>query len=132
MKRGALNISPLAGQTSLAAYASLVANLLGQNFNASRPNEAWVGDITYIWTLEGWVYLAVLLDLYSRRVVGWAMRKSLNRELAIAALHQAIVRRQPGAGLIHHTDRGSQYAAGDYQKLLKQHAIDGSTSATGH
>ena len=84
----------------------IASNLLAQDFTASRPNEAWAGDITYIWTLEGWVYLAVLLDLHSRRVVGWAMRKSLNRELAIAALNQAILLREPPRGLIHHTDRG--------------------------
>jgi transposase InsO family protein len=110
----------------------IATNLLGQNFTASRPDEAWVGDITYIWTLEGWVYLAVLLDLYSRRVVGWAMRKSLNRELAIAALSQAILRRRPAPGLLHHTDRGSQYASNDYQELLEQHGIECSMSAAGH
>ena len=109
----------------------IASNLLAQDFTASGPNEAWAGDITYIWTLEGWVYLAVLLDLYSRRVVGWAMRKSLNRELAIAALSQAILRRQPPRGLLHHTDRGSQYASGDYQKVLEQHGIECSMSAAG-
>ena len=109
----------------------IAANLLAQDFSANRPDEAWAGDITYIWTLEGWVYLAVLLDLYSRRVVGWAMRKSLNRELAIAALSQAILRRRPSRGLVHHTDRGSQYASGDYQKLLKHHGIECSMSAAG-
>ena len=83
-------------------------NLLAQNFITTAPNQAWVGDITYIWTAEGWAYLAVLLDLYSRRVVGWALRKSLSRELALAALDHALTCRKPPPGLVHHTDRGSQ------------------------
>ena len=88
----------------------IAPNLLGQCFTATAPNQVWVGDITYIWTAEGWAYLAVLLDLYSRRVVGWALRKSLSRELAVAALQHAMTCRQPPPGLIHHTDRGCQYA----------------------
>ena len=83
-------------------------NLLEQNFTATAPNQAWVGDITYIWTAEGWAYLAVLLDLYSRRVVGRALRKSLSREVAMAALDHALTCRRPPPGLVHHTDRGSQ------------------------
>ena len=86
-------------------------NLLAQNFTTTAPNQAWVGDITYIWTAEGWAYLAVLLDLYSRRVVGWALRKSLSRELAMAALDHALTCRRPPPGLVHHTDRGSQYVS---------------------
>lgn len=107
-------------------------NLLEQNFTATAPNQAWVGDITYIWTAEGWSYLAVLIDLYSRRVVGWAMRKSLNRELALAALQQAITRRRPAPGLVHHTDRGSQYASQDYRDALSAHGARCSMSAAGN
>src|SRR5690606_41245167 len=93
------------------------SNRLAQILTERRPDEAWAGEITYIWTLEGWVYLAVLLDLHSRRVVGWPMRKSLNRELVIAALNQAILLREPPRGLIHHTDRGSQYARSEERRV---------------
>jgi putative transposase len=106
-------------------------NLLARCFTATSPNEVWVGDITYVWTVEGWMYLAVLIDLYSRRVVGWAMSKSLNRELAMAALRQALVRRDPPPGLIHHTDRGCQYASRDYRRLLEQHGALCSMSRVG-
>jgi putative transposase len=91
-----------------------------------------VGDITYIWTAEGWAYLAVLLDLYSRRVVGWALRKSLNRELAISALQHALTARKPPLGLVHHTDRGSQYASSEYRQLLARHGATCSMSAAGN
>ena len=107
-------------------------NLLEQNFTATAPNQAWVGDITYIWTAEGWSYLAVLLDLYSRRVVGWALRKSLSRELAVAALQHALTCRRPPAGLVHHTDRGSQYASQEYRNLLDAHGVRPSMSAAGN
>ena len=107
-------------------------NLLEQNFTAAAPNQAWVGDITYIWTAEGWSYLAVLLDLYSRRVVGWAMRKSLSRELAVAALQHAVTCRKPPPGLVHHTDRGSQYASHEYRGLLDRHGARCSMSAAGN
>jgi putative transposase len=78
-------------------------NLLAQNFQVDAPNRVWVGDITYVWTLEGWAYLAVFLDLHSRRVIGWALRKSMSRELAIAALRNALLTRNPASGLIHHS-----------------------------
>jgi putative transposase len=107
-------------------------NLLAQNFTAAAPNQVWVGDITYIWTAEGWSYLAVLLDLYSRRVVGWALRKSLSCELALAALTHAITCRQPPLGLCHHTDRGSQYASGAYRRVLGRHGVVASMSAAGN
>jgi putative transposase len=106
-------------------------NLLVRRFTANAPNQAWVGDITYIWTAEGWSYLAVLLDLYSRRVIGWALRKSLARDLAIATLKHALARRRPPAGLVHHTDRGSQYASADYRLLLERHGAECSMSAAG-
>lgn len=107
-------------------------NLLEQDFTATAPNQAWVGDITYIWTAEGWAYLAVLLDLYSRRVVGWALRKSLSRDLAMAALDNALICRRPPPGLVHHTDRGSQYASRDYRGLLHRHGAACSMSAAGN
>jgi transposase InsO family protein len=110
----------------------IAPNLLGQNFTATAPNQAWVGDITYIWTAEGWAYLAVLLDLYSRRVVGWALRKSLNRELAVSALQHALTCRRPPLGLVHHTDRGSQYASHEYRDLLNRHGAVCSMSAAGN
>jgi putative transposase len=98
-------------------------NLLGQNFVADRPDQVWLADITYIPTGEGWLYLAVVLDLLTRKVVGWAMRDHMRAELTIAALTMAIQRRRPAAGLIHHSDRGSQYAAGDYCKILQAAAV---------
>lgn len=110
----------------------IAPNLLEQDFTTSAPNQAWVGDITYIWTAEGWAYLAVLLDLYSRRVVGWALRRSLNRELAISALKQALSCRRPPRGLVHHTDRGSQYASAEYRDLLDGHGALCSMSAAGN
>ena len=110
----------------------IAPNLLGQRFTASAPNQVWVGDITYIGTAEGWAYLAVLLDLYSRRVVGWALRKSLNREVAVSALEHALTCRRPPHGLVHHTDRGSQYASHEYRDLLNRHGAACSMSAAGN
>ena len=107
-------------------------NLLGQTFLATRPNEIWLADISYIPTDEGWLYLAVVLDLFSRKVVGWAMRDHLRQELTIAALTMAIQRQRPGRALIHHSDRGSQYAAGDYRVLLKASGILPSMSRKGN
>ncbi|HEX5100664.1 MAG TPA: IS3 family transposase, partial [Polyangiaceae bacterium] len=89
-------------------------------------------DITYIWTAEGWAYLAVLLDLYSRRVVGWALRKSLSRELAVSALKHVLTRRRPPPGLVHYTGRGSQYASQEYRGVLQQHGATCSMSAAGN
>jgi transposase InsO family protein len=109
----------------------IAPNLLERRFTTSAPNQAWVGDITYIWTAEGWAYLAVLLDLYSRRVVGWALRRSLNRDLAVSTLRHALARRRPPPGLVHHTDRGCQYASGEYRRLLEKHRAACSMSAAG-
>ncbi|MEO0323368.1 MAG: IS3 family transposase, partial [Myxococcota bacterium] len=92
---------------------------LARDFTASRPDSKWVGDITYVWTAEGWCYLAVLLDVFSRRVVGWALRDTLGRELALSALHKALLMRGvPSGQLVHHTDRGSQYASSEYRRRL--------------
>lgn len=106
-------------------------NLLERDFTAEAPNRAWVSDITYIRTWEGWVYLAVILDLYSRRVVGWAAADHMRTELVVEALQMAVRRRQPGEGLVFHTDRGSQYASGEFQHQLESHGMRGSMSARG-
>lgn len=93
-------------------------NILNRNFSIDRPNRAWVTDITYIWTMEDWLYLAIVLDLFSRGVIGLAMDKTIADSLVIQAMRQAILRRRPGKGLILHSDRGSQYAGGDFKRVL--------------
>ena len=107
-------------------------NTLNRQFTVEAPNRVWAGDLTYVWTTEGWLYLAVILDLYSRRVIGWAMGHRLTVELAEHALRMALTNRQPTAGLLHHSDRGSQYAATSYQRLLNEHGITISMSRTGN
>lgn len=111
---------------------NIAPNLLQQDFTASGPNQKWAGDITYIWTREGWVYLAVIIDLFSRRVVGWAISNRMKQDLALRALNMAIAIRRPPPGCIHHTDRGSQYCAHDYQKLLRKHGFKVSMSGKGN
>jgi putative transposase len=106
-------------------------NLIERQFNAKGPNQLWAGDITYIRTWEGWLYLAVVIDLYSRRVVGWALANHMRTELVSNALQMAIDQRCPPKGLIFHSDRGSQYASKDYQKLLKRYGIRCSMSRKG-
>ncbi len=106
-------------------------NVLGRNFEAERPNQFWVTDITFIRTWEGWLYLAVILDLFSRRVVGWAMQPHLRAELALEALHIALGRRLPESGLVHHSDRGTQYTAATYQAVLDEYGIVCSMSRKG-
>lgn len=110
----------------------IAPNLLGQNFEAQRQNQKWLTDITYIATAEGWLYLAVVLDLYSRRIVGWAMSDRLERQLVIDALQMALLARRPPPGLLHHSDRGSQYASEDYQALLTKHQLRCSMSRAGN
>lgn len=110
----------------------VAGNVLNREFNQASPNQAWVTDITYVWTVQGWLYLAVVMDLCSRRLVGWCMDKTMTQALAIRALMMAINLRQPKAGLIHHSDRGSQYASEAYQTLLKQHGIRPSMSRKGN
>jgi len=107
------------------------SNVLNRDFSASAPDRAYVSDITYIWTREGWLYLATVIDLYSRGVVGMAMDKTIAGELTRRALIQAILRRNPGKGLICHSDRGSQYAANDYKAILAEHGFVGSMSRKG-
>lgn len=107
-------------------------NLLEQDFTAKKPNEIWLGDITYIPTEEGWLYLAAVEDVFNRKVVGWSMDSTMTRELTIAAITQAIGRQQPGKGLIFHSDRGVQYAAYDYQDTLRANGIIQSMSRKGN
>lgn len=106
-------------------------NRLEQDFTAPAPNRVWVSDITYIWTAEGWLYLAAVLDLHARSVVGWAMADRMTRDLVMSALVMAVGRRRPEPGLIVHSDRGSQYASHDYQALLAAHGCLCSMSRKG-
>ncbi len=106
-------------------------NLLERDFSAEKPNQCWVGDLTYLRTTDGWLFLAVLLDLFSRRVVGWSIHDSLETAVASRAFEMARNTRLLGPGLVHHTDRGVQYASGDYQKLLEGNEVIGSMSRKG-
>ena len=106
-------------------------NKLEQNFKVENPNQGWVQDITYIWTSEGWLYLAVVIDLYSRKVVGWSMGSRMKAKLVCDALKMAIWQRQPKAGLIVHSDQGVQYASDEYRRLLKSYGLVGSMSKKG-
>ena len=121
------------GTTTDSDHGDQIAdNLLNRNFQVDKPNVAWVGDITYLQTAAGWVYLAVLIDLFSRKVVGWSLATHMRTELCLAALNQALGTRQPPDGLIHHTDRGSQYASGAYQTVLESAGAVPSMSRKGN
>jgi len=111
---------------------NIAPNLLNRNFVADHPNQKWVVDISYVWTQEGWLYLAVVLDLYSRRVIGWSVSNRMKRDLAIRALDMAVALRKPPRDCIHHSDRGSQYCSHDYQKRLRQHGFKSSMSGKGN
>lgn len=108
------------------------ANALNREFCAAAPNERWVTDITYVWTDEGWYYLAVILDLFSRGVVGWALSESLGVSLPLAALRAAVTRYQPQPGLLHHSDRGSQYTSAEYRGALAELGVRVSMSRKGN
>jgi transposase InsO family protein len=111
----------------------IAENLLARNFTAKEPDQAWVGDITYIWTTEGWLYLAVIIDLFSRKVVGWSMAEHMRTELVLNALNAALGKRIPAeSGLLFHSDRGSQYASHDYQNALLQAKMNCSMSRKGN
>ena len=112
----------------------IAPNVLDRKFIVAAPNQAWVGDFTYIATEEGWLFLAVVIDLFSRKVVGWSMRPDMQRDLVIDALEMAWFKRNPGkeAGLIFHSDRGSQYASDDFSEVLKDHGITPSMSRKGN
>jgi putative transposase len=109
-----------------------VANQLNQQFSVARRDTVWAGDITYLWTQEGWLYLAALLDLSSRRVVGWAYGERITHELTLSALEMAVQQRQPSAGLLHHSDRGGQYTCEEYQAALGRQGFEVSMSRRGN
>ena len=120
-------------RTTVQNPAHLVApNELARDFTATRPNERWVTDITYVWTDEGWAYVAAILDLFSRAVVGWALDASLSPRLPLAALNVAVQRRRPDAGLLHHSDRGCQYTSTEYRETLSGLGVTVSMSRTGN
>lgn len=120
-------------KTTDSDHAHAIApNLLAQDFEVFGPNQVWVSDITYIWTDEGWLYLATTMDLYSRKIVGWAMSSCITAELVVDALVMAIDLRSPPPGLVHHSDRGVQYAAHAFQGLLEENGITCSMSGKGN
>jgi putative transposase len=106
-------------------------DILDRIFSPARKDLQWAADITYLWTREGWIYLAVVMDLYSRRIVGWSIQPYLTDELAIQAMKAALQARRPALGLVHHSDRGSQYGSKDYLKLLGEHGVVSSMSEKG-
>jgi putative transposase len=108
------------------------ANIVQQRFEAERPNRLWTSDITHVWTKEGWMYLSVILDVYSRMVVGWSLQARLHKRLVLDALRDAVHLRRPGPGLIFHSDRGSQYASNDVQRVLQRYKMQGSMSGKGN
>ena len=107
-------------------------NILNRDFGASRPDQRWVTDISYIWTDEGWCYLAIILDLFSRAVVGWSLDTTLSTRLAVAALEMAVRRRSPKPGLLHHSDRGCQYTSAEYRSALDELGVTVSMSRRGN
>jgi putative transposase len=110
----------------------VASNVLDQNFTAEAPDEKWGVDISYVWTMEGWLYLAIVVDLFSRKIVGWAMSDRMKRGLAVDALRRAITLRRPPPGLIHHSDRGSQYCSDDYRRLVAASGFIASMSGRGN
>jgi putative transposase len=116
-----------------AGERSIIAgNVLDRQFGADGPNRRWVADFTYIWTAEGWLYVAVVLDLFSRRIVGWSMSASMTAQLVIDALTMALWRRGRPDALLHHSDQGSQYTSEAFQRLLADHGVDCSMSRSGN
>ena len=109
----------------------IAPNRLARNFEAAAPNQVWLADLTYIPTGEGWLYLAAILDLHTRKIVGWSMRQTLHTEIALDALNMAVERQRPAPGLIHHSDRGIQYAAEAYRSALARSGITPSMSRKG-
>ncbi|WP_246015989.1 IS3 family transposase, partial [Azospirillum griseum] len=107
-------------------------NVLDQDFSADAPNQKWGADISYIWTAEGWLYLAIVVDLHSRRIIGWATSDRMKKDLAMSALRRAIALRSPPKDVVHHSDRGSQYCSADYQKILKDGGFVISMSGKGN
>jgi len=131
MRAAALSVKPAARfvvTTDSDHDLPVAPNLLEQDFTAEGSNQRWVTDITYVPTGEGWLYVAAILDLYSRKIVGWGMRERMDRGLVLAALQMAVSQRRPAAGLVHHSDRGSQYASRDYREALASHGMVASMS----
>jgi len=110
----------------------VAANVLDRKFDVESPNSVWTADISYVWTFEGWLYLAVVMDLHSRQIVGWAMNERMKTQLVLDALAMAYWKRKPSKGLLHHSDRGSQYASHDYQKQLMNYGMIPSMSRKGN
>ncbi len=111
---------------------AVAPNVLDRNFDVDAANKVWTADISYVWTFEGWLYLAVIMDLHSRQIVGWAMDKRMKKQLALDALAMAYWQRKPGQDLLHHSDRGSQYACCEYRKQLEIYAMTASMSRKGN
>ena len=135
MRENTLNARPrkrFVRTTDSAHKLTVSANLLEQDFTATAPNQKWGVDMSYIWTRQGWLYLAVVIDLYARRVVGWSVSDRMLTELPLTALKRALTIGQPKPGLIHHSDRGSQYCAAEYQRLLDENRITSSMSGKGN
>jgi transposase InsO family protein len=111
---------------------TVAPNVLDRNFDVDSPNKTWTADISYVWTFEGWLYLAIIMDLHSRKIVGWAMDKRMKKDLALNALSMAYWQRKPDKGLLHHSDRGSQYACHEYRRQLETYAMTASMSRKGN
>jgi transposase InsO family protein len=134
MKKAGLSVKPgkkFKRTTDSRHNLPVAPNLLNQQFQVDRPNSIWCGDITYLWTQEGWLYLAVIMDLYSRKVAGWAIEAQMKTSLVLEALRMAYWRQKPAKGVIHHSDRGSQYASHEYQQQLKTFGLIPSMSRKG-
>jgi putative transposase len=116
----------------LSVVHSVAPNLLDRQFEATGPNQKWAADFTYVWTAEGWLFVAVVLDLYSRRVVGWSMQPTMTAQLVMDALLMAIFRRGRPQAVLHHSDQGTQYTSEDFQRLLESHGIVCSMSRRGN
>ena len=136
MRAQALRARPrrrgLPADTETRTIDALAANVLDRQFTAQAPNQKWVADFTYIWTAEGWLYVAAVLDLFSRRVVGWSMSATMTAQLVTDALVMAIWRRGKPDTLLHHSDRGSQYTAEPFQKLMADNGVTCSMSRSGN
>ena len=135
MRENHLNARPrqrFVRTTDSSHSLGVATNVLAQDFTADAPNQKWGVDITYIWTRQGWLYLAIVIDLYSRRIIGWATSDRMLSDLPGKALERALAIRQPKPGLIHHSDRGSQYCSAEYQSLLKPRGIITSMSRKGN
>ena len=134
MKQGGLRVKTaerFKNTTNSEHKRQVASDVVQRCFSAEAPNRLWTGDITYIWTAEGWLYLAVVLDVFSRRIVGWSMKKRMTDELTVTAFRNALIRRQPAPGLIFHSDRGAQYCSNRFQSLLKGTGSLQSMSSTG-